>query len=61
MKQTILSIKEIQNGWVLRIEDFEGATLELFHETEVYATIALIAYATELLKITTGEMNNVDQ
>lgn len=62
MKQpTYLSIKEIQNGWVLRIEPNEGPTLEFFHDTEIEATIALIAYASEVLKELTEEMNNVNQ
>jgi len=61
MKQTNLSIKEIQNGWVLRVDDFEQSALEYFHDTEVNAMIALIAYSSELLKEITEEMNNVDQ
>lgn len=61
MKQTNLSIKEIQNGWVLRVDDFEQSALEYFHDTEINAMVALISYASELLKKITEEMNNVDQ
>ena len=61
MKRIELVVKEIENGWVLSICDFEKPTHEQFYHTEVEAFIALVGYCADHTEKLTKGMNDVNE